>query len=959
MVSSEPKDLGSDEIISSDRGLISPGSFSRRVRSVSAWPAQALSTISSMAIRLPQVRSNQSPLSVIAACLALGILLGRYKGPHPHSFVLFGLAGLICTSIPALWFLLRQRLSAASALLSMAFISTGLILASLENQPTPANRISRMYDEGVVVATEPVELTGAMDGQPEPAPQSFYVTLNAQSIRIKGVEYEARGKVLLIARFPTDQIKSEYDALDLRHGARLRIMVTLDREDNFRNPGVTPFTEYLEREGYDATGVIKSPLLIERLDDERVFLPLAALYDWRAHLQRRIYALFSPETAGVLDAALLGNHYNISMVAAERLRAGGTFHVLVISGLQIAFVGGLVFLIVRWFTKRRILQATCAATFLWGYTIAVGADASVARSAFMFTVVLLAPVVARRAHTLNSLGGAATALLVWRPDNLFDPSFQLTFLSVLSIVTMAVPLISQMQQVGSWRPTHETPYPPAGPSWFRTLSESLFWSEREWKAEMAASDISYRLFKTIWASRLERWRLQKLLRFVCSAIVISASVQIGMLPLMIVYFHRISLAALLLNIFVGGLMALLVLVALAATLISILSTGLAAPLKMITETIDWLIIHSVDPFSWLGLDSIRLPHYRGWMAGIYVLYFVALMSLVIAFQHWKPLRLSASTGRNKSLTRPVVAIATVGFLLLALAIVVHPFSADRQDGKLHIDFIDVGQGDSALLTMPDGTTLLIDGGGHPNIDWQKNGESEDGESLERDVRSVGERVVSEYLWARGLDRVDYVLATHADADHIDGLNDVVRNFRVRAAIVARTPKRDPGYRQFAETMKEMRVPVERIGAGDLMHFGDVTAEVLWPTASVDETAPSRNNDSVVLRFNFGASFILFTGDVEKEAELAMLAGGLDLRSDLVKVAHHGSKTSSVEEFVAASRPETAVISVGRTSIFGHPSKEVVGRWRASGAQVMTTGEKGTISVVADGYNLSISSFVSR
>ena len=128
-------------------------------------------------------------------------------------------------------------------------------------------------------------------------------------------------------------------------------------------------------------------------------------------------------------------------------------------------------------------------------------------------------------------------------------------------------------------------------------------------------------------------------------------------------------------------------------------------------------------------------------------------------------------------------------------------------------------------------------------------------------------------------------------------------------------------------------------------------------ASRDERAPSRNNDSVVLRFNFGEKRILFTGDVEKEAELAMLSEGLDLRSDMVKVAHHGSKTSSVEQLVEATRPEIAIISVGRSSIFGHPNKDVVERWRAGGAQVMTTGEKGTISVVTDGRELGMSTFL--
>jgi competence protein ComEC len=669
--------------------------------------------------------------------------------------------------------------------------------------------------------------------------------------------------------------------------------------------------------------------------------------------------LFSPETAGVLDATLLGNKHNISLNAAERFRDGGTFHVLVISGLQIAFIGGLALYAVRAFTKRRGLQSLCAGVFLWGYTVAVGADLSVVRSAFMFTIVVLAPVVSRRSSTLNNLGGAALALLIWRPNDLFDPSFQLTFLSVLSIVTIAVPILTRMREVGSWRPTHGTPYPPQASLWFRSLSEALFWSERQWRTEMAGSNISYRLFKTPWAARLERWRLQPILRFAIGAVVVSAGVQIGLLPLLILYFHRVSLASLLLNIVVGLLMALLALLSLAATLISVLSYRLALPFASIAEKTNWLMIHLVDPFSRLGIASFRMPHYRGWPAAVYALYFVLLGFLVLALRRWQPLRLNlAANERGKVFTQRNVTTVSVCFLAV-LMLVVHPVSGSRADGELHVDFLDVGQGDAALLTMPDGTTLMIDGGGRPNTDWNKSDLSDVEEPFQRDSRSVGEQVVSEYLWAKGLDRVDYILATHADADHIDGLSDVARNFKVRAAIVGRTPAGDPGYRRFAETMQQAGVPVERIGAGDVLRFGEVSAQVLWPPPRNDFTAGSRNNDSVVLRVGYGEKTFLFTGDVEKEAEHEMVSAGVDLAAQIVKVAHHGSRTSSTEPFVAAAKPAMAIVSVGRTSIFGHPNKEVVERWRAVGAQVLTTGESGTISVVTDGRQLKLSTFVPR
>ena len=218
-------------------------------------------------------------------------------------------------------------------------------------------------------------------------------------------------------------------------------------------------------------------------------------------------------------------------------------------------------------------------------------------------------------------------------------------------------------------------------------------------------------------------------------------------------------------------------------------------------------------------------------------------------------------------------------------------------------------------------------------------------------------MVSAFLWSRGMDRVDYVLATHADADHIDGLSDVVQNFRVRGAIVARAPPEDAEYLRFARTMREAGVPIDNIGAGDMLQFGNVTAQVLWPPPTQDTSAPSRNNDSVMLLIRYGEKRLLLTGDIEKQGEAAVLSEGLDLKSDLVKVAHHGSKTSSIEAFVAATHPSLAIISVGRTSMFGHPNKEVVERWRASGAEVMTTGQRGTISIASDGRALTVVTFV--
>ncbi|HEX6285593.1 MAG TPA: DNA internalization-related competence protein ComEC/Rec2, partial [Pyrinomonadaceae bacterium] len=535
---------------------------------------------------------------------------------------------------------------------------------------------------------------------------------------------------------------------------------------------------------------------------------------------------------------------------------------------------------------------------------------------------------------------AALILLIRSPKELFDPSFQLTFLCVLAIVVIAWPLLQTFKAIGAWYPSLETPYPPFCSRGLRWFCEVLFWSERKWKLELARSPHRYRLFKPRLPVQLERYRVQACLRYVFAALIVSAAVQLLLLPLMIVYFHRISPASLVLNIVVGVLLAALTAVALVALVLSQLSVALAAPLLRLANALDWLMVHSVDPFMHFDVASMRVPEYSGWASFLYVLYYVPLLALAVALSRWRPLVLPVAKRRRWVLSAAVAQVS------LAALFILHPLSVTAE-GKLRVDFLDVGQGDAALVTLPDGRTLLVDGGGT----WNKGG-------LRTERRSIGEAVVSEYLWWRGLDTVDYVLATHADADHIDGLNDVLRNFTVNAALVARTPVNDPEYAKFAQTLSATGTHFATVQAGDRIQLGNVKIEVLWPlTAEANE--PSRNNDSIVLRVTFGRRSILLTGDIEKSGESALVATGRELKADVVKVPHHGSRSSSTGRFVAATEAKIAIVSVGQNSMFGHPHAEVVERWQANGTQVLTTGECGTITVATDGTNLTVTGMQSR
>jgi competence protein ComEC len=878
---------------------------------------------------------SRHPLFQLASAFAAGIVCAeRSQVKFPHLLLAFAAASVL--TIVATCF---ARLGIARLALLTAIVLAGTCLAFLQSR-TPPNQIGNLIDRGLVVPDERVELLGTVTGPVEFAKDGVHLSLRVQHLKTRTESMECSGAVALNGYFKGPSDEKRYRELEIESGARVTLRTKLDRTEQYRNPGVATLAEYLDTKGLDAIAEIGGPESIS-VDSSAHSNLSATLYRWRAFLQQQFDSYFSTETAAVLSAALLGNRYNLSAETSDRFREGGTFHILVISGAHISFLGAMVLLITRRLISRRWLQLVAAATVVWLYTIAVGADVSVVRAAFMFSFVAAGQLLFRTSSPLNSMGAAALVLLAWSPKDIFDPSLQLTFLSVLAIIAVAWPILKTLDAIGRWRPSRLAPYPPACSPPIRALAEILFWSEADWTREQVKLSHSYHLFKSPIAIWLEQWHLQRIVRYLFVTVAVSTSVQVVLLPLQILYFHRLSLSAMVLNIVVGILLAVLAAFALLAVLLVQVSATLAAPLITLANAIDWLMVRSVDPFTRLGVGSMRVAEYAGPARVIYVVYYLPVAVFALLLTRWRPVgRSSTKEQGHKFVLLAVVQVVMFGLLIC------HPFSKQGTHGELRMDFLDVGQGDSALLTMPDGATLLIDGGGKPQF-------LHDASAHRR--RSIGETVVCEYLWYRGLDTIDYVLATHADADHIEGLNDVLTNFKVRSALVGRTPSGDAEFAKFAQTLRARAVPLQILQAGDVLRFGDIQIDVLWPP-NANADAPSRNNDSVVLRLRFGQRTILFTGDIEKAAE-QFLSTSDQLCSDVVKVPHHGSRTSSTEAFVTAVQPELAVISVGQKSMFGHPHREVVERWQAIGAEVLTTGRSGMITVTTDGNSLRVEKFI--
>ena len=879
------------------------------------------------------------PLLWLSISFALGVVTaGIWQLPLEMVIgivVVFGLAASLI-----------QQTSATSVLLLALFFSLGAICYNVEISSVSDARLSKMYDEERLVSGEPVEFEGTVIGMPEAAPDGYFITLETSKLFVENSEAAASGKLRLFAVVRSPDAESDFASLILRHGTRIRVACSPEREDRFLNPGVPSRVELLDRQGIDATATVKSPLLIEKLGRDPVFLPLAFVYERRANLIDGIRDQFSPSTAGVLIASMLGDKYFLDRQTADVFREGGTFHVLVISGLHITFIGGLILLVVRQFTNRRKLQAVIAVLSLWLYGIAVGGEAPVIRACVMFTIMMFGYGFYRSTTLLNAFGASALVLLVWRPSDLFDPSFQLTFLSIASIVAFGLPLVEKLRAIGAWTPTSARPFPPNVPNWLRRFCETIYWSNGAWEVERSRHIWSAQLFKFPFVERTDQLGVRRLITFLFEGIVISLAVQVWLLPLIVYYFHRVSVVSIFLNLWVGAVLAGESIAALIAVGLAPVSEILALPFETLTEILNWLLVSVPSVLTESGWASFRVPIYPGPFKALYLLYLVPVIAASVLLVRWDPFALVKKSGMA-NLMIPLISI-----VVLSSLIILHPFSAPEPDGNLHVDFMDVGQGDSALITFPNGETMLVDAGGRTN--YKSPDESVE---FEPDIPRIGEVVVSEFLWERGVGQVDHVVATHADADHIQGLVDVSKNFWIGKAYFGMF-QTDPELSELLNVWHERTIPINRFAAGDVFEIGGARVEVLNPPYGPPPTMSS-NNGSVVLRVIFGETEILLTGDIEAPAEEALLASADALASDVVKVPHHGSRTSSTEGFVRAVSPSIAIISVGRRSRFGHPHTEVVERWRTAAANVLTTGERGTISISTDGKSLVLKQFHSE
>ena len=806
------------------------------MRLVGVLPATAFVAGAAMGIAWP---SGSSLTPLVAGCVVAGWLAFHRRSSFVTVFLIlagFGAAGMALAS--------HARVAALNTPLR----------AVLEADPGGFS----IESAGAGVRHAPIRIRGVLLEDAAPGPDFTTVRARVAQIWRRGAWIPAAGAVTFTVGGEARLASVE----TWRAGRTIEAFATFRRPAVYLNEGVPDFERRLALDGTTLFGSVKSGLLVDIRKQGSMLDEAAA--DVRAHVRRSVRAWVGPYdavSAAVVTAVLIGDRSALPDDSRERLQKAGTYHVIAISGGNIAILAGLTLalLLVCGVTGRPAALMTILVLVAYAQIVTTGA--SVWRATVMAVVYLAARLLDHRAPPWQAMALAAVLIVAAHPLDVRDAGFLLTFGAAAALIEGARRVAASASGLGVWR-----------------------------------------------------WLL--------ASLAASAAVELALLPVSAATFSRVTGAGLLLNLAAVPLMIVVQVSGMAVALVTRIDM-IAAPAGWVAHCATTALLESarlVDIAPWL---SIRVPPPH---VALIVCYYGSLAVALVA-------------------RRRMRVAALLVFASSAVAIVTgQPTSWLRTVGApphLRLIAFDVGQGDSTLLQFPDRSTLLVDAGGAP---------------FGSTAFDMGARVLAPALWFRGLRRLDGLVVTHGDPDHIGGASTILDDVAPAELWQGIPVAADASLNAVLDRATAVGARIENRRRGDVLRFGDVEVRVLHPPAPDWERPRVRNDDSIVLDVRYRDVSILLMGDAGASVERDIIPLLRPAPIRILKVGHHGSRTSTSQLFLEAVRPHIAIISSGRGNTFGHPAPEVAQRLEAIGAHIYRTDRDGQITLESDGHRVRVRTF---
>ncbi len=883
------------------------------------YTASAASTTAATAVA--GSRFTAAPALLPACAFALGVAASRAQWFSP-AFLLLSTVLLGAVSLLSAWVATRMLLPALGAL----FLVLGCFAGEMQPPVDPQHTLALLAVDG-----QPRTFTGEIV-RLEPVHSSSYTAFFQHTTRNEveqrfdlrltsyggadGREMPLSGGIRMTVYTDANAVLPPFGC-----GTRLQAVLAPRAESRYNDPGVWDAGEYLRGQGVGALG---------STDAKQVRLLGAGppgfscrLHQWQSTASARVMTLaqmpsakhmpqffrLDTDDASMLTAMLTGDRSYLQRRTRVGFERTGAFHLLVVSGMHLAIFSGVILLLAERLRLPRLLATALTLALSFGYAVFTGYGEPVQRSLAMVALFLVGRLIFRERHALQALGLAALLLMAANPRALGGSSLQMTLLTVVAVGGLAAPFAERT--FGPY--LHGT-----RDLWLAAIDPAIPPRVAQWRVSLR---LLARHLEPVFGRFLVRKLLPVVLIFALRALellLVSITVELVMALPMAMYFHRVTVLGLPVNFLIVPFLGLLLPAAMLCFTVLLAAPALAVAPAAATAALLHIVSAIVDGFAGLSVGDYRLPAPPDGRIAVWI--------LLLAFAVW----LLRQTPRWAG---PGAFALLLGASVLAVA----PQPVRHTPGTLQISAIDVGQGDAILIIAPDGKTMLVDAGGIVGAAPDSHFD-------------IGEEVVSPALWARGIQRLDAVAISHAHLDHIGGMSTVLANFRPRVMLVGNNP-RSRTYSDLLAQAQKTGVPVEEHRAGDRWRWGSaVDVQTLWPARDYVPKPEPGNNDSLVLRMLYGQTSALLEGDAQAQAEAGMLAAGLP-HTDLLKVGHHGSLSSSMPAFLAALSPEWGAVSCGRRNFYGHPKAATLAHLGQAHIRTLRTDTLGEADFLLDGAHV--------
>jgi competence protein ComEC len=680
------------------------------------------------------------------------------------------------------------------------------------------------------------------------------LTIATDSVRMNDQSIIANIRLLCTVKDSKSKLDQFYSIIEI--GNSLSILGSISRARDKRNPGEFDYESTIAEKG------IHGLMFVYKVDDIGFLKKDVSKFQQfsfgiRKNIDDVIKKFHNSSTSALLKGLILADRGMIDYEIKTEFINAGVIHVLAVSGLHVGFIVLIFVFLFKRFNPYMRYGFTILGLLL--FLMITNYPTSVVRATIMAIIMIASPLTGRNYNSINSLALAAFIILLLNPSDLFSPGFQLSFSAVFAIVTL---------------------YPPLG-------------------------------------RMINGWHIKsKLLKPILLFCAVSFAAQIGTLPFTLVYFHKLSVVALIANIVVIPLIGFIVGLGIFTILIGPVVLWLGQIYASTNELLSFFLFSFVRFLGKFEYAFISIRQFSFWDS---ILFYSVIFFL---FLFWKKL----SVWKSKL----IVAI-------LVLAILVVGLSIDNREllpeNKLSVLTIDIGQGDAILIKFPNGETALIDAGNA--TEYFDN----------------GERIIIPLLNFLGIEKLDYGFISHVDADHYRGYLALIKNQRVKQIVKSIPDTTETKDVELEKMIRANNIPLKYFGK-DVIKIGNTRLYVLNDTLRKDYQTLSMNDKSGMLKLVYSNTSFLFTGDAGLKSEKYYLQNYSDfLRSNVLKVGHHGSKTSSGENFLHAVNPDYAIISAGIMNKFKHPSPDIINRLVRNEVHILRTDQIGGILLQSDGYTI--------